>query len=85
MEIIIAIGLSKQKLINAEQLPRIIIYLTTEKECVISDKSVIEQAITESLNKLEAGQPSVALRRTTILPMSQRIRPKIGKRNGRTQ
>lgn len=74
MRAIIAIGSTKQKPIDAEQLPIFRIYETREGEYIFLERTVIDEAITHSLNKLKVGELSVVLIEVQVVPISQRMR-----------
>lgn len=70
----IAIGSSKEKPKDLKQLPIFRIYETREGEYIFLERTVIDEAIAHSLNKLEAGELSVVLIEVQVVPISQRVR-----------
>jgi hypothetical protein len=68
----VGIGSTNQKPKDLEQLPILRIYETREGEFVFLERTVIEEAIALSLNKLKEGQLSVVLIEVQIVPISQR-------------
>ena len=83
MKGIIGIAAVKDGVENIEQLPVARIYITREGEYLFLERTVIDEAITHSLNKLEAGQLSVVLIEVQVVPISQRVtrRKKVERRD----
>ena len=69
MRATIAIGSTKEKPKDLEQLPIARIYETKEGKYIFLEKSVIERAIVLSLNQLEIGEPSVVLIEVQVVPI----------------